>query len=209
MTKNKFVFFTDPLERKILRKALTKIVKYVHDNNIQLVVAGGSSAQPAVYLFKVTWKRLYGNEKKPHFYSLGELATGLSKGIWSMTPLGDRLDLIQKHRPKMVKEVQSGKTIFILEEFVETGKTLASLKKLFSWLGAKEIKTGCVGIGEYSKIKLDVIGKRGFFPRFYRSRRRSSFEGAYRIPQHERLKRMREELKIIGSKKTVWRGRGG
>ena len=213
MEQNDFVFFKSASERKMLRKAAIKLVKYVHKNNIPIVISGGTSAQPAAYLFKVVWNELYKGDKKPHFYSLGEIATDIASFSISRTDhakvpvsppvskLKEREMLIRKYRPALIKEIRKGKPIFILEEFVETGTTLEALKSLFSKLGAKKIKTGCLILYRWHapNVKVDVAGTKGTLPRFYRSRRREKLQSITKRSHHETLKGMRKELRIIGS----------
>ena len=109
---NDFQYFKNPEERKKLLKFVERAVEYVHRRKIRVVVAGGTSAQPLLYLFRAVWKRRYPNERIS-FFTLPRAHIG-------MLPPERIKEMIKRCRAKLAEKLESNEPVFLLEEVTVT-----------------------------------------------------------------------------------------
>ena len=167
-----FLYFRNPEERKQILEFTESAVKYVHDNKIQVVVSGGTSAQPLLYLFKAIWKKRY-PEEKIYFFTLPAVH------IRVQTPEKIK-QLIEQRRKKLADMLKSNGPVFVLEEMVATGQTIKKIRAAFNLFGVKKVKVGCMvfpgvtsPIGRkiaMDAVGIDLLGEFSYYPIFYRQR---------------------------------------
>lgn len=173
---NSIKSFRYPTERNELIESVEIMVDYVKKNRLPVVVAGGTSAQPAVKLFRALWLKKYGKKGMPAFFSLGEIGTGLWEGGYTdieKSLIEKRSKMIKERRKKLVQLMQT-KPVFILEEFAYFGFSAEMLRKIFCKLGAKKVKIGVLtrfrGRPRIHR-EIDFFGVMNSEPFFYAVRR--------------------------------------
>ncbi|MFA6065154.1 MAG: hypothetical protein WCW44_00390 [archaeon] len=163
-------------------KALTPVAlamaRYIHDHKFPCVLVGGTSAQSGAYLVKEAWKKIYGKEKMPKFLTIPRpynsstsMHLGEARTVTSFLERYSKLSLKDKEN------------VFILEEYVGTGKAVSNLNSFAKKVGFKNIKVGTLshspGLLHKHSVDLDFIGLNekqlgGSWPRFFKFRREVS-----------------------------------
>ncbi|MCX6802363.1 MAG: hypothetical protein NT067_04595 [Candidatus Diapherotrites archaeon] len=143
----------------MLRESAEIMVRFVHGHRIPVVVAGGASGELALFLFKEVWKNRFPNEPLPDSFSLA----GIIGRKVTHAPESDIEGIIRGKKPDLVERLKSAGSVFILEEYSETGTSVARLRNAFHNLGAKGIKVGCFGLGYEARERNPGIDVRGKF----------------------------------------------
>jgi len=145
---------------KELREANEKVVRWVHENKIPIIVLTGRTSQSAAIMFKEKWKQLYPNYKKdplPKFYALG--VTSADGRIW--IDILAHIKRVIKNMPGLEKNLD--KPILFYSDYIESGSKLNQIRKAFEQIGAKKILTGALfSVVEQPPAfseKIDIIGK--------------------------------------------------
>jgi len=96
--EQEFEILRDSKKREAFLESVERMVDYAHENNIRIVVAGGSSAQPANWLFRSVWKQRYGLETMPTFFSLGTITTKRKSRFEVIQRSPKTMERIKKYR---------------------------------------------------------------------------------------------------------------
>ena len=209
----KFLYFEDPVEREVLVGFIDRAVEYVHKNKIGVVVTGGSSAQPLLYLFRALWRKRYPDERIS-FFTLPGVHIGMR------TPEEIKA-LIERYRKTLATKLKNNEPVFLLEETVTSGETIRKIKRAFRNMGAENTSVGCLGApgatsaGKRKKIMkmlgIDVLGKLGDVPSFHSLRRMyirraRRYSGIRRREALRPIKQLRHDLKLIANEAAKKRG---
>ncbi|MEM0360250.1 MAG: hypothetical protein QXK06_02850 [Candidatus Diapherotrites archaeon] len=165
IAQNSLEFF-NPQEAKQFRESVEAMIEFVHAQKIPTVVAGGTSARPAIKLFMLLWRQKFPTEKPPNIFSLGRMPTRArdfsqeeafkEKNEKKTEELAEE---IAKNRKKLADILKVKPEVFVLEEFVHTGENIANICTALRLLGGKP-KTGCL----LSKSALEQAKKENWLP---------------------------------------------
>lgn len=169
---------------KVLAPVAEKMAQHIHDNKFPSVLVGGTTAQSAAYMVKEAWKKIYGNEKMPKFLTIPR-TTNTSSAAQLMSP-----NIAGLFAPEINKALVNSfvkrysnlslaekEKVFILEEFIDSGRTINRLKSFAKRAGFKKVSAGSLSYGlESVKQEVDFSGVRSsklsrVWPSFYRFRR--------------------------------------
>lgn len=184
-------------EAKHFVKGTLRLIKFAREKNVDVIVVGGTSAQPVAYLFRYLWGQLFPKEKEPKFYALGTIPRKAS----------DERELARLIKGRF-PSIANANRIMILEEFAASGRTAEQIKKALQAIGKKAVFKTTLFSSERAKQQFDLVGSRfRNLPKSHGTRRLTftvNGEGVKLKPK-ERLKSgaldtklLRRELREIG-----------
>ncbi|MFH1247346.1 MAG: hypothetical protein V1644_03115 [Candidatus Micrarchaeota archaeon] len=112
-----------------LRRVYTDLADFIHQHELEQVIAVGPSAYPHIHAISRAYKNRHSRDLK--VYSLGELGEKLS-GSEFLGKRSEALALLKRHRPTL----DPARRTLLFDETTFSGRTLANLKALFEKPGA-------------------------------------------------------------------------
>jgi hypoxanthine-guanine phosphoribosyltransferase len=150
---NKFILEKDPGINQ-LQDVIEDMTHFIHQNNIDVVVVGGSGAQPVAVEVRKHWQRLFSKEPMPKFIALGRLHSSLSGSDV------DQIEQLVLSRSRTIKDKKL-KNCFILDEFVSGGTVMSKIKQAVKVVGFKNVLAGSLLVHDMSSHhakNLDFVG---------------------------------------------------
>ncbi len=104
-----------------IHRIFTELADFIHKHEIKQIIGAGSSAQPYAVALGLAYEKRHGKPMK--VFSLGEVGEKLHE-------VEDPKQYLQKMRPKLAHDKKS----LLLEEFIDTGKKILKLSRVFTKL---------------------------------------------------------------------------
>ncbi|MCX6800609.1 MAG: phosphoribosyltransferase [Candidatus Diapherotrites archaeon] len=173
-----------------------KMTAYIRSEKISRIIVGGSGAQPLAYAVKHIWRAKYG-EELPRFTAVA--TTFFQTRAYSAKELAGIINA-KLHTANPEKE-----RVLVLEEYVQTGRTIRNLKEALRMLGFRKIKTAVMkkNLPWYKYRRLNFVGKYKEIPYFWNARRAylSKYSGMRKQSKYktratlETMRGMRKEIR--------------
>jgi hypothetical protein len=187
---------------KNLEGIAKRLVDYIAQENIKLIIIPGTSAQSAARVLKDAFNEA--QITSPRFIALGALGKNYgfkdpASFVSTKRHYEDAHKVIESRLNNLIKSgrVNPSQPTLILEEFVENGITTSIVQHKLQKMGFTRTKTGTfISTGTE---KLDFVGAQGGEPYFFGDRRKK----VSRLIKERLLKRLLKNLKHpIFNKKT-------